>query len=182
MIAQRGASSNTTQRGLRLTTTRTDGAAGPAFPLLDVESVCGRLEGVLRLPDDATVSPRHARFTVHGEGVMVEDLGSVNGTFVRIRAPQRLEPGEELRLGRQLLRIEPLPRPAQGRNGSHTWGACNPGCRLRLTQLLEGGGQGRSTPCTRGRTSWVGRSARWSSRATGTCRPATPASTSRAAG
>ena len=63
-----GSQSNTTLRGLRLTTTRTDGAAGPAFPLLDMESGCGRLEGVLRLPDDVTVSPAMPASPCAGKG------------------------------------------------------------------------------------------------------------------
>lgn len=149
-VAHRPATGNTTQRGLRLTVVRTDGAAGPAFPLLEPQSVCGRLEGSLRLSDDATVSPRHARFKVRGEAVVVEDLGSVNGTFVRIRSPHRLEPGEELRLGRQLLRIEPLPRPPQDAPGTRAWGAADPGYLLRLAQLLEGGGLGEIHPLHEG--------------------------------
>ncbi len=149
-VAPRPATGSTTQRGLRLTTVRTDGAAGPAFPLLGPENVCGRQEGSLLIPDDATVSPRHARFTMRGEQVTVEDLGSVNGTFVRIRASQRLEPGEELRLGRQLLRIEPMPRPPLDPEGGRSWGAADAGCRLRLAQLLEGGGLGEIHPLHEG--------------------------------
>jgi pSer/pThr/pTyr-binding forkhead associated (FHA) protein/ribosomal protein L37E len=149
-VAPRPATGNTTQRGLRLTVMRTDGVAGPAFPLLEPLSVCGRLEGSLRIPDDATVSPRHARFSVRGETVLVEDLGSVNGTFVRIRSPHRLEPGDELRLGRQLLRVEPLPRPPQEAPSARAWGAADPGCRMRLAQLLEGGGLGEIHPLHEG--------------------------------
>jgi pSer/pThr/pTyr-binding forkhead associated (FHA) protein len=149
-VAPRPATGSTTQRGLRLTTVRTDGAAGPAFPLLGPECICGRLEGSVLMPDDATISPRHARFTVRGEQVTVEDLGSVNGTFVRIRATHRLEPGEELRLGRQLLRVEPLPRPPPDPEGGRSWGAADPGSRLRLAQLLEGGGLGEIHPLHQG--------------------------------
>jgi pSer/pThr/pTyr-binding forkhead associated (FHA) protein len=149
-VSPRPATGSTTQRGLRLTTVRTDGAAGPAFPLLGPECICGRVEGSLLMPDDPTISPRHARFAVRGEQVTVEDLGSVNGTFVRIRAPHRLEPGEELRLGRQLLRIEPLPRPQLDPEGGRSWGAADPGCRLRLAQLLEGGGLGEIHPLHEG--------------------------------
>ncbi len=141
--------------GLRLSAVRTDGAPGAAFPLHAPTTVCGRLEGDIQLREDATVSPRHASFAVHGERVTVEDLGSVNGVFLRIRGPYRLALGEEIRLGRQLLRLEPMPRaPADGEHRS--WGGADPGWRLRLAQLLDGGGLGEIHPL-RGGENVIGR-------------------------
>ena len=133
--------------GLRLTAMRHDGVPGAVFPLDRPELVCGRTLGEIRLGDDATVSPRHVRFVVRDGSVRAEDLGSVNGTFVRLRAPRTLTVGEEVRVGRQLLRLEPLPRPAQPEDrGVRPWGARDLGSRLRLTQLLEGGGLGEVFP------------------------------------
>lgn len=127
----------------RLVTRRSDGAPGATFALTQADSLCGRTEGDIRLAEDPTVSPRHARFT-QGRGVLhVEDLGSVNGTFLRLRAPCRVRVGDELRLGRQLLRLEPMPRPARSDDrGVHPWGTRDAGCRFRLSQLIEGGGLG----------------------------------------
>jgi pSer/pThr/pTyr-binding forkhead associated (FHA) protein len=48
------------------------------------------------------VSRRHARLTVSGTRVTVEDLSSKNGTTVRgarISAPLALEPGDEIQVG-----------------------------------------------------------------------------------
>ncbi|HET7826130.1 MAG TPA: FHA domain-containing protein, partial [Anaeromyxobacter sp.] len=71
------------------------------------------------------------------------DLGSVNGTWVRIKEPRRLSIGEEFRIGRQLLRLEPLPRPSRPDDrGARAWGSPDAGARLRLAQLLDGGGVG----------------------------------------
>ncbi len=137
-------------RGLRLSTVRTDGSAGTAYPLRPPTSLCGRMEGEIQIPEDATVSPRHARFTVEGEKVVVEDLESVNGTFLRIRSSHRLAAGEEIRLGRQLLRLEPLPRPPQDGPEYRSWGGSDPGYRMRLAQLLEGGGLGEIHPLREG--------------------------------
>jgi pSer/pThr/pTyr-binding forkhead associated (FHA) protein len=132
---------------LRLTSVRSDGAPGASFPLDGDEVVCGRTDGAIRFPDDPTVSPRHARFTRAGGAVSVEDLGSVNGTFLRLRGPRRLVAGEELRVGRQLLRLEPLPRPGfPDPRTVRAWGTPDPGSRLRLAQLLEGGGVGELFP------------------------------------
>jgi pSer/pThr/pTyr-binding forkhead associated (FHA) protein len=131
--------------GVRLAAVRTDGLAGAIYALDTEETVCGRAEGAIRVPDDPTISPRHARFTLRGGVLAVEDLGSVNGTFVRIRDPRPLAAGEELRVGRQLLRVEPAARataPAAGR----AWGSRDGGHRFRLAQVLEGGGLGEIFP------------------------------------
>lgn len=52
------------------------------------------------IPTDE-ISRHHARLKVTAEGVMVEDLGSANGTFVanqRVQQSALLKPGDELRL------------------------------------------------------------------------------------
>ncbi len=136
---------------IRLAVMRNDGQPGPVFSVEKDEAVCGRSEGDIRLPDDPTVSPRHARFTLAGGALRVEDLGSVNGTFLRLREPRRVSVGEELRVGRQLLRLEPLPRPAHAKeHGARSWGTKDPGYRFRLSQLLEGGGLGEIFPLKEG--------------------------------
>jgi len=136
---------------------RHDGLTGAVHALERAETLCGRLEGEVRLTEDPTVSPRHARFVNGGDRLRVEDLGSVNGVFLRLTAPRRLRVGEELRLGRQLLRLEPLPRPPVAEErGVRPWGAPDDGATLRLTQLLEGGGLGEIFPLRPGENT-VGR-------------------------
>ncbi len=132
--------------GLRLSVIRHDGKAGAVFPLAGEVTVCGRSAGEALLPDDPGVSPRHARFTVHDERITVEDLGSVCGTFVRLRASHALTVGDEIRLGRQLLRLEPFPRATAPGSGVVTWGSPDRGYQLRLSQLLEEGGIGETFP------------------------------------
>ena len=51
-------------RAARLTVLRPDGLPGAVHPLDGREAICGRTEGAIRVADDPTVSPRHARFTV----------------------------------------------------------------------------------------------------------------------
>jgi pSer/pThr/pTyr-binding forkhead associated (FHA) protein len=60
--------------------------------------------------DRPTVSRRHCRLTQDGEGFLIEDLGSSNGTFVngvRVRAPVRVSPRDAITLGASL----PMPWP-----------------------------------------------------------------------
>jgi pSer/pThr/pTyr-binding forkhead associated (FHA) protein len=145
--------------GLKLVAVRPDGVAGQVHALDKAELLCGRSEGEIRVPEDGTVSPRHARFWFEGGWLRVEDVGSVNGTFIRIHEPHRVAVGDEFRVGRQLLRLEPLPRPAPPEEGAvRAWGAPDPGCRLRLAQLLEGGGLGEIFPLEPGENQ-IGREA-----------------------
>ena len=132
---------------IRVALVRNDGAPGPLLSVDKEEALCGRTQGDFLLPDDPTVSPRHARFTLANGTLRVEDVGSVNGTFVRLREPRHLSVGDEFRVGRQLLRLEPLPRPSHADDhGARPWGTKDPGYRLRLSQLLEGGGLGEIFP------------------------------------
>jgi pSer/pThr/pTyr-binding forkhead associated (FHA) protein len=127
---------------------RTDGLPGAVYTLAEGDTVCGRLEGGVRLAEDDTISPRHARFTLGDGRLTVVDLASLNGTFVRLRGPHRLGPGDEFRIGRQLLRVEPMPRPAPG--AARSWGTPDAAARWRLEQLLEGGGLGEVRPLREG--------------------------------
>jgi hypothetical protein len=56
--------------------------------------------------DDVTVSRKHAVLEQNGNEFMIEDLGSLNGTFVnrrRIESPTRLETGDEVQIGKYRL-------------------------------------------------------------------------------
>jgi pSer/pThr/pTyr-binding forkhead associated (FHA) protein len=58
--------------------------------------------------DSGSVSRRHARLTVDGSTVWLEDLGSKNGTTVngkRVSARVKVEDGDELRFGAVLMRL-----------------------------------------------------------------------------
>ncbi len=134
----------------RLVLIRHDGQPGPVHRLEREVTICGRRDGDLLLPDDGSVSPRHAAVTVRDGRIRVEDLGSASGTFLRLRSPRSLTFGDELRLGRQLLRLEPMPRAAPASTPGAPWGSTDPGYRARLVQLLEGGGLGEVLPLRAG--------------------------------
>lgn len=74
--------------------------------LIGDEVVLGREEGDIVFRDDAFLSRRHAALTWDGTRAQVTDLGSSNGTFVRITGPTVLRHGDHVRMGDQLLRIE----------------------------------------------------------------------------
>jgi hypothetical protein len=83
--------------------------AGSEHPV-DGELILGREQGSADLViDDPGVSRRHARVTPDNGGVIVEDLGSSNGTYVngeRISAPVGLGRGDEVQLGATIIGVE----------------------------------------------------------------------------
>lgn len=75
----------------------------------DKPVVIGKADGCdLTLPADDYVSRRHARFTPSDGGVLLEDLGSSNGTYWRIPQPVTLKPGDEVLIGASVLRLEEI--------------------------------------------------------------------------
>jgi pSer/pThr/pTyr-binding forkhead associated (FHA) protein len=74
--------------------------------LSDDEITLGREEGDLVYSDDAFLSRRHCTIGWDGNRAVITDLGSSNGTFVRLTGPLALRHGEHVRMGDQLFRIE----------------------------------------------------------------------------
>ena len=75
---------------------------------LGAEQVAGRDTSQPIALTDEQVSRRHARFTVAGDAVSVEDLGSRNGTYVNgqvLTGPRRLAPGDRIRMGLSVLQL-----------------------------------------------------------------------------
>lgn len=78
------------------------------------ELVVGRGEECqVRLPS-SLVSRRHCRLSDSPAGIVVEDLGSQNGTLVNdvpITEPTVLKPGDSLRIGAMIFAVPSAPRP-----------------------------------------------------------------------
>jgi pSer/pThr/pTyr-binding forkhead associated (FHA) protein len=128
---------------------RADGGPESVVRMQRDTLTCGQ-QADLSLPDDPFVMPVQARFFFSGIRLAVEDVGGANGVFVRLRQERELTTGGELRLGRQRLVLEPIPTASSGPGGAQIWGSPDPGCRLRLVQLLEGGMRGAAFPLKEG--------------------------------
>ncbi|WP_437901987.1 sigma 54-interacting transcriptional regulator [Sorangium sp. So ce327] len=81
--------------------------------------VLGREAPSTALVADCSLSREHARITLTGGGVMVDDLGSTNGTWVKGERVRRAElrPGDELLFGSVLASIQRSPAPSVGALG-----------------------------------------------------------------
>ena len=66
----------------------------------------GRQQGDLTFPNDPFVSERHCFVEEQAGVIVLSDLGSKWGVFVRIRGEQRIVHSDELLVGRTRLRVE----------------------------------------------------------------------------
>jgi len=66
----------------------------------------GRENNDINFPDDPFISGRHAELRIADGVLSVTDLGSRNGTFVRVHDERVLKHGDYVFLGQQLLRVE----------------------------------------------------------------------------
>ena len=76
--------------------------AGDRFALTGAETRLGRHPDSEIMLDDITVSRRHATIERTGEGYVVSDVGSLNGTYVNQQRIDRavLHHGDELQVGK----------------------------------------------------------------------------------
>ncbi|AKU90700.1 FHA domain protein [Vulgatibacter incomptus] len=68
----------------------------------------GRALGEILLTDDPFISARHCELDHDPSGAILRDLGSSNGSFLRLppNGERELYPGDTVRLGRNILRVE----------------------------------------------------------------------------
>jgi pSer/pThr/pTyr-binding forkhead associated (FHA) protein len=83
------------------------GGEGDIFPLKPGENTVGRGTGDVSFPHDGYVSSKHATISVNEGSFAVKDLGSANGTFVRINGQAAVSAGDLLLVGEQILRVDP---------------------------------------------------------------------------
>ncbi|HEU4535896.1 MAG TPA: FHA domain-containing protein, partial [Polyangiaceae bacterium] len=104
--------------------------------------------------DDLFVGPRQALLKFRAGRLYVEESGSQNGVFVRIRRPVELEYGDVFIAGEQVLRVDPTPPPNDGPDASPTYYYSSPkwASTFRVVQLWEGG---RTGACFVARTNAV---------------------------
>jgi hypothetical protein len=89
-------------RAPRLVVERAPGHEPGMIYDLDGDLALGRGERVEIRLEDPFASARHARIYEQGNSVVVEDLGSTNGTYLNeelLQTPRPLHPGDRVRIG-----------------------------------------------------------------------------------
>ncbi|MBL9099968.1 MAG: zinc-ribbon and FHA domain-containing protein [Myxococcales bacterium] len=83
------------------------GRACEAQPIVGAEFTVGRERGDLTFPSDGYVSSAHCRVVADDSGVYLEDRGSSNGTYLRVRSGTVVPYGSLVLIGQQLFHIKP---------------------------------------------------------------------------
>lgn len=81
-------------------------STGNAFPIPAEGIHIGRERGDVIFPEDGYVSGLHCRLHHDGDSAVLTDVGSSNGTFVRIAQDRPCQNGELLLMGQQLFRLQ----------------------------------------------------------------------------
>jgi pSer/pThr/pTyr-binding forkhead associated (FHA) protein len=80
---------------------------GNAFPIPERGVHCGRERGDILFSEDGYVSGLHCQIARAADGqVYLTDLGSSNGSFIRLRAERAIAGGDILLMGQQLFRVD----------------------------------------------------------------------------
>lgn len=131
----------------RLVVIAQDGTPGNEYAITGAEAEIGREGGTIRLESDPYVSPRHLRITRRNGRFFVRDLESVNGVYVRLRAPEVLRHADLVLIGLEVLRFELVSDAERGlgpatERGTRVFGSPSVPRLARLCQLtVEGVGR-----------------------------------------
>lgn len=78
---------------------------GNAFPIPESGVHLGRERGDVLFPEDGYVSGLHCRLSWEGGKLLLTDLGSSNGSFMRLKEETEIKSGDVLLMGQQLFRV-----------------------------------------------------------------------------
>lgn len=91
---------------LRIVQRLRGGESGYTYGALGATIRIGREGNDIDFPDDPFISGHHAHLAWDGAHLTLTDLGSKNGTFLRITGERTLVHGDYVFMGQQLLRVE----------------------------------------------------------------------------
>ncbi|HEV8322914.1 MAG TPA: FHA domain-containing protein [Myxococcota bacterium] len=121
-----------------------EGFDGISYHLNAKEHIAGRSEGAIIFPDDPFLSPRHTNFFYREGRLFLRDDGSLNGTYVRVRESEPLNPGDFFLAGEQIFRFEVLDpyRDEPEPDGTLFFASPPRPSTFRIVQILSGGKEG----------------------------------------
>jgi pSer/pThr/pTyr-binding forkhead associated (FHA) protein len=136
------------ENGPKLALLDDTGSVKETFALARGEAIIGRSDGEIRFSDDVYLSPVHAQFGLRDGQLWVRDLGSRNGTWVFIDAPQRLADGDVVLIGSQIIRFRrlgyPGPHPPEA-DRTRRLGSLTPTADIAVLSQLRADGSVRDT-------------------------------------
>ena len=94
------------QIALRVTQILSGEQEGLSFCSHDTKVIFGRCGCDVNLFDDPHITLEHCSLERDADGFSLQDLDSLNGTYVRLKEATLLAHGDYLRLGDTILRVE----------------------------------------------------------------------------
>jgi pSer/pThr/pTyr-binding forkhead associated (FHA) protein len=137
------------------------GKPASKHPLAGADTTIGRVDTDVAFPDDPFLSPVHAQVNVREGRYWLRDLGSRNGTWYFLEAPYRLQDGDLILVGSQVIRFRrlgyPGPNPPEA-DATRRLGSLIPSADIAsLTQLRADGSARDTTHLSPGRVVKLGR-------------------------
>ena len=131
------------------------------YPLAGAETTIGRVDADVAFTDDPFLSPLHAQIGVREGRYFLRDLGSRNGTWYFHDAPYRLQDGDLMLVGSQVIRFRrlgyPGPNPPEA-DATRRLGSLIPSADIASLTQLRADGSGRDViHLSPGRTVKIGR-------------------------
>lgn len=112
------------------------------------ESTIGRADGDLRFGDDVYMSPVHAQLSFRDGQLFLRDLGSRNGTWLYAVEPYKLQDGDTILVGSQIIRFRrlgyPGPNPPEA-DATRRLGSAVPSADVAVLQQLRADGSARDS-------------------------------------
>ncbi|MGB5811704.1 MAG: FHA domain-containing protein, partial [Polyangiales bacterium] len=124
-----------------------DGSEGEVFPLSGGPTLLGRSAGRV-FANDAYLSPEHAEFRFEDNQLVVRDMESLNGIYIRIEpeVPIELFDGSVFRVGQEILRFEGPDFPEAPEDGTQYMGSPHAGFLGRVCLVVGRETTGNSYP------------------------------------
>jgi pSer/pThr/pTyr-binding forkhead associated (FHA) protein len=154
-------SAKATQVGPKVAILDAAGQVAKTVTLTGIEATIGRADGEIRFGDDVYMSPVHASLAWRDGQLSVRDLGSRNGTWVYANEPYKLQDGDTILVGSQLIRFRrlgyPGPNPPEA-DATRRLGSATPSADVAVLQQLRADGSARdSCHLSPGRSVIIGR-------------------------
>jgi pSer/pThr/pTyr-binding forkhead associated (FHA) protein len=132
-----GEISTSNEKKVVLTALRADGTEAGTYALPSMNITLGRETGGI-FAADHYLSPRHATFRGQDGRLFVKDEASLNGLYRRLKrdVPVELHPNDVFRIGQEILKYEPLDRPAPSPDGVERLGAPSKGYIGRIALVV----------------------------------------------
>lgn len=127
--------------GIELVTIADDGTDGTAIPIRSAKTILGR-DGDARFPTDEFLNPHHARLTVEDDTLYLQDLDSLNGTYLKLEGETDIDTGDTFLMGQQVLRFESIREDLDSEksadDGTRYMGSPAPGGDYKILQVGVG--------------------------------------------